>query len=342
MTASLAMTVRAIALSGRAARALLPAALAAASLPVAGCGKPIVVHAVTEQAGDPIGDVRVYRHRFGLFNLFPGKKFVNTGPDGRAEVMVGSANTNLTMLRAGYEPVIFGVFETPVAAIAPDAGGYDHVLMYPDIKAKPENEYEVRFRPVRREPMSLEVLDSASREPVVGADVFGATFLYLPQPGVEADWGFPPLQQAKTDAAGKAAVDQVSGFRNRVTVRLVGYQDAVVTFDGRGITGPRALDVPLRRLRTKQVDFLVVDAKRKKPVPGAEVRLGESRDGLPPNPNGWTKVAGPDGRTGPMPVPDMEPFLISVTCPGYEEWRGAPVWRALVDGQVKKLELHRK
>ena len=166
--------------------------LAAAS----GCSKPITVHAVAESGGAPLADVRIYRHRFGFFNLFPGKKFVHTGPDGRAEVSVGSANTNLTMLRSEYEPVIFGVFETPVEAIAPDAGGYDHVVMYRDIEPAPENEYEVRFRAVRREPLRLTVVDAETRAPVAGADVYGATFLYLPQPGVEADWGFPPLQRA--------------------------------------------------------------------------------------------------------------------------------------------------
>ena len=324
------------------ARHAVAAAALAACAAMGACSKPIVVHAVTESRAGPIADVRVYRHRFGFFNFFPGKKFVETGPDGRAEVSVGSANTNLTMLRAGYEPVIFGVFETPSQSIAPDAGGYDHVVMYADILAAPKNEYEVRFRPVRREPLRLSVADAGTHAPVVGADVFGATFLYLPQPGVEADWGFPPLQHVTTDAAGKAAVDQVSGFRNRVTVCLVGYQDAVVTFDGRTIAGPRSIDVPMRRLRFKKVDFLVVDAKSKSPVPDAAVKLGESRDGLPPNPNGWSRTSGKDGRTGPVQVPDMEPFLLSVTAAGYEEWRGAPVWRALEDGQTKRIELHRK
>ncbi len=324
----------------RPVRAIL--AVLAAALVAAGCGKPIVIHAVDARAGDPLQDVRIYRHRFGFFNFFPGKKFVHSGPDGRAEVMVGSANTNLTMLRAGYEPVIFGVFETPNASIAPDAGGYDHVVMYDDVKPKPDNEYEVRFTAVRRAPMELEVVDSRTKEPIAGADVFGATFLYLPQPGVEADWGFPPLQTPKTDAEGRAALDQVSGFRNRVTVRLKGYQDGVLSFDGRAITGPRDVAMALRPLRVKQVDFLVVDGKSKQPVTGAEVRLGESRDGLPANPNGWTKAADANGRTGKMPVPDMEPFLISVKAKGYAEWRGAPVWRTLDDGSTRKLELVRE
>ena len=307
-----------------------------------GCGKPIVVHAVTESTLEPIADVRIYRHRFGFFNFFPGTKFVQTGPDGRAEVSVGSANTNLTMLRAGFEPVIFGVFETPSVAIAPDIGGYEHVVMFKDISSAPDNEYEVKLRPVRREPMELTVLDSATSKPISGAEVFGATFLYLPQPGLEADWGFPPLQVSKTDSDGKVTVDQISGFRNSITVRLIGYQNATIAFDGRKITGPRAVDIPFRKLQSKEIDFLVIDAKTKAPVMGAEVRLGESRDGLPPNPNGWTKVVGADGRTGLMPVADMSPFLISVTSSNYQEWRGAPVWRALTSGQTKKLELQRR
>jgi hypothetical protein len=43
-----------------------------------------------------------------------------------------------------------------------------------------------------------------------------------------------------------------------------------------------------------------------------------------------------------MPVPDMEPFLLSVKARGYEDWRGAPVWRTLVEGQTRRLELRRK
>jgi hypothetical protein len=38
----------------------------------------------------------------------------------------------------------------------------------------------------------------------------------------------------------------------------------------------------------------------------------------------------------------MQPFLLSVTAPGFKEWRGAPVWRALTDGQVKRIEMQRK
>lgn len=321
----------------------VPVALLTLMVPtVAGCGKPIIVHAVTENSSDGIADVRIYRHRFGFFNFFPGKKFVETAADGRVEVMVGSANTNLTMLRAGFEPVIFGVFETPSAAIAPDTGGYDHVVMFQSIKGKPNNEYEVSFRPVRRAALKLAVVDSVTAEPIIHADVFGSTFLYLPQPGLEADWGFPPLQSAQTDTEGRVTIEQISGFRNRITVRLAGYQDGIISFDGRTMKGPRSVDLKLRKLSVKNIDFLVIDAKTKAPIPGAQVRMGESRDGLPINPNGWNKVVGANGRTGLMPVPNIEPFLISVTSSNYQEWRGAPVWRALDDGQTKKLEMQRK
>lgn len=51
------------------------AACVAASAPLAlgGCGKPIVVHALTEGAREPVADVRIYRHVFGLFRFFPGR-----------------------------------------------------------------------------------------------------------------------------------------------------------------------------------------------------------------------------------------------------------------------------
>lgn len=323
-------------------RAAGAALLAAAGLALSGCGKPIVVEAVALPGRDPLPEVRIYRHVFGFFALFPGKKFVHTDAQGDAEVMVGSANTNLTMVRSGYEPVLFGVFETANPSIAADKGGYDHVILYKEIQSKPKNRYEVDFTPVRRVPLELTVTDAATKRPVAGADVYGATFLYLPQPGVEPDWGFPPLQHLTTDGDGKATVDQVSGFRNRVTVRLKGYQDGLIAFDGRTIEGARAMPVELRPLRVKTIEFLVVDAKTKRPVPGAEVRLGESRDGLPANPNGWTRAVDAAGSTGPMPFPDLEPCVISVKAQGYEEWRGAPVWRALVDGQVKRLEMRRK
>jgi hypothetical protein len=54
------------------------------------------------------------------------------------------------------------------------------------------------------------------------------------------------------------------------------------------------------------------------------------------------KVTDAAGRTGLMPVPDIEPFLLSVKAQNHKEWRGAPVWRTLVDGQVKKLQMRRK
>jgi hypothetical protein len=325
----------------RTAPVRLALALAVATL-LAGCGKPIMVHAVDGATGDALSEVRVYRHVFGFFRFFPGKKFVVTGPNGVAEVQVGPANTNLTMLRSGYEPVLFGVFERSVPAIAADEGGYGHVVLYRDIRGEPDNAFRVPFRAVRREPFTFEVVDAETKAPVAGVQGFGATFLYLPQPGVEADWGFPPLQRVTSGADGRIVLEQVSGFRNRFTLRLAGWQDVTVSVDGRDVAGPRSLDVQLRRLRTKHVDFLVVDQKTGSPIPGAEVVFGEVRDGLPPNPNGWTKVVGVDGRTGPMPVPDLEPSFLSVRSQNHKEWRGAPVWRALVDGQTKKLQMRRK
>jgi hypothetical protein len=190
--------------------------------------------------------------------------------------------------------------------------------------------------------VEITVVDRDTQRPVADAQVYAATFLYLPQPGVERDWGFPPVQDVRTDAEGRATVEQRSGFLNRIAVRVKGYQYATITLDGRGLEGPTARRVELRPLQVKPVDFLVVDAKTRAPIAGAEVSLGEMRDGLPDNPDAWTRTTDAAGRTGLMPVPDMEPFLLSVKARGYEDWRGAPVWRTLVEGQTRRLELRRK
>jgi hypothetical protein len=42
-----------------------------------------MVHAVDGATGDALGEVRVYRHVFGFFRFFPGKKFVSLGPSQR-------------------------------------------------------------------------------------------------------------------------------------------------------------------------------------------------------------------------------------------------------------------
>ncbi|MBL9141772.1 MAG: carboxypeptidase regulatory-like domain-containing protein [Phycisphaerae bacterium] len=326
---------------GAALRACVQGALLVAVLfGAAACGRPITVQAFMQGSTTPVEDVRIYRYRFSWFSIFPGMRSTQTKADGSAEVSVGPSTTNLTMLRAGFEPVLMGVFETQSIGLQPDDAGYNYVLTYDALQNK--QVVPIEFRPVRRAPVELTVTDRATGKPISGAEVFAATFLYLPQPGVEGDWGFPAVQETFTDAEGRAVVDQVSGFRNRIAVRMKGYQNAAVTLDGREVNGAIARDVQLRPLSVKQVDFLVIDAKTRAPVADAEVSLGTIKDGLPDSPDAWVKRTGSDGRTGLMPVPDIESFLMSVNAKGYGDWRGAPVWRALDDGQTKKLELRRK
>lgn len=314
------------------------ALLTALSLP--GCGRPITVQAIVQGTGAPVDDVRIYRYKFSWFSIFPVMKSTQTGADGSAVISVGPATTNLTMLRSGYEPVLLGVFETESIGLEPDDAGYNYVLTYSALADK--QVVPVEFRPVKRAPVELTVTDRATGKPIANAEVFASTFLYLPQPGVEPDWGFPAVQEQVTDADGRAVVDQVSGFRNRIAVRMKGYQSVAVNFDGRDVSGPVVRDVQMRLLSVKQIDFLVIDAKTRAPVADAAVTLGTIRDGLPDSPDAWVKPTGKDGRTGLMPVPDIESFLLSVNAKGYNEWRGTPMWRALDDGQTKRLELHRK
>lgn len=320
--------------------AALLLALCAALGTLTGCGRPITVQAIMQGSSTPVEDVRIYRYRFSIFSIFPSMTPVQTDKQGTAQVTVGPSATNLTMLCQGFEPVLLAVFEKAGIGLTPDDGGYNYVLAFDALQDK--QVVPVEFKPLRRVPMSLDVTDLDTGQPVEGAEVLASTFLYLPQPGVEKDWGFPPVQQTKTDAEGRASVDQMSGFRNRVTVRLRGYEDAIIDIDGRAAMSEAARQVAMRPLKLKRIDFFVMDFATRQPVPNAEVRFGVTRDGLPPSPEAWTKVVDASGHTGLMPVPDVTPCLISVKAKGYHDWRGAPMWRALEDGQVKRLEMTKK
>jgi hypothetical protein len=305
-----------------------------------GCGRPITVHALMQGSTVPVEDVRIYKYRFSIFSIFPSKKSVQTDSQGQARVDVGPNATNLTMLCQGFEPVLLAVFERSTLALSPDEGGYNYVLAFDSLKDK--QIVPVEFRPVRSFPLELSVTDRDTGAPIAGAEVLARTFLYLPQPGVEKDWGFPPVQQATTDGAGLASVAQMSGFRNRVTVRLAGYEDAVIDIDGRAELSAHARQVSMRALNVKHIRFQLIDVQTRQPITNAEVSFGATRDGLPPSPEAWTKPVDASGSTGLMPVPDVTPCLITVKAKGYHDWRGAPMWRALEDGKVKRLELKKK
>lgn len=318
--------------------AALVLVMAAAML--AACGRPIVVHTLAASSGAPVDDVRIYRYHFSIFSIWPSTRSVQTGVNGDAIVTVGPSATNLTLLRQGYEPVLMAVFEQSSQSLVPDKGGYDYILRYDTLEER--QRVPVELRPVRREPVDLLVTDQATGLPLPDASVYAATFLYLPQPGVEKNWGFPPVQQVVTDAEGRAQVEQVSGFINRIQVRKKGYQNTVVSLDGRTMEGPVARQVQLRPLQVKAVTFLVVDAKTRKPLQGAELSFGQISDGLPPSPDAWAATTDSKGLTPPLPVSDLEPFVLSVRAKGYKEWRGAPLWRTLDDQMVRRIEMRRE
>jgi len=303
------------------------------------CGRPIVVHTLAAGGGAPVDDVRIYRYHFSIFSIWPSTRSVQTGADGNAIVTVGPSATNLTLLRQGYEPVLMAVFEQSSQSLVPDKGGYDYILRYDTLEER--QRVPVELRPIRREAVDLQVLDQATGQPMPDASVYAATFLYLPQPGVEKNWGFPPVQQTTTDAEGRAQVEQVSGFINRIQVRKKGYQHTVVALDGRTMVGPIARRVEMRPLQAKPITFLVVDAKTRKPLQGAEVSFGLISDGLPPSPDAWTATTDSTGSTPLVPVTDMEPYVLSVKLKGYAEWRGAPLWRTLAPGSVYRIEMRR-
>lgn len=306
----------------------------------AGCGRPITVHALMEGSQTPVADVRIYRYRFSLFSPLPTGRSVHTNDQGTARVSVGPNATNLTMLRQGFEPVLLGVFEKAFTGLQPDPGGYDYVIFFEalqDWQVVP-----VEFRPVRHVPMQVTVTDGADGTPMPDAEVLATTFLYLPQPGAEERWGYPPTQRQLTDVEGQATVDQVSGFRNRFTVRKPGYQDATLDVDGRQELHAHHAQVVLHPRRVKQVEFLVLDADTRKPVPGAEVRLGAPRNGLAPAADAWHVRADAQGRTGKVPVPEALPCVIVASADRYRERYVTPLWRALEEDQTVRVYMKRK
>jgi hypothetical protein len=261
---------------------------------------------------------------------------VQSRPDGSARVWVPPLNTNITLLRPGYEPSSIAVFKKEVpASLRGDASRPR--LVFEELEDG--RVVEMRMRPCTRTPVQVSVVDAATGAPVPGAEVLARTFLFLPAPGLEGGWGFPDLQRVFTDASGTASIDRVSGFRNRVTARLAGRADAHTDLRG-DATGPVTLRS--RELRWKTVRFEVLDEKRGTPVAGAWVALEEPRNGLPPDPNAFAACTGEDGLTPAVSVPDEIPLVVQISAPGHHERRESLDWPGLGDGDVRTMWVRRK
>lgn len=297
--------------------------------------KPLDLHVADASTGAPVDGVALHRHAISLLTLLPSRQDpVRTTADGSARVWIPPLNTNVTLLRPGYEPASVAVYRTEV----PESmkGGTRRQLLFQDLK---EGEvFEMRMQPCTRTPTRVQLVDAPSGKPIAGADVLARTFLYLPAPGLEDGWGFPDLQSAPTGAEGVATIDRVSGFRNRVTARMPGWADTHA--DLRAESGDE-LTLRARPLRWKNIRFEVLDEKRGTPVEGAWVSLDEPRNGLPPDPNAFAACTLPDGLTPPVAVPDVVPLVLAIRAPGHRDRRESLDWNAVRDGDVRTIWVHR-
>jgi hypothetical protein len=298
--------------------------------------KPLDLQLQDAQTGEPVAGVALHKHAVSLLTLLPSRQEpVRSDVTGAARVWVPPLNTNITMLRPGYEPASIAVFKRQVPASM--RSGDRTRLVFEEIKEG--DVVPMPLRPVTRSPVRVRVEDAASGDPLVDAEVLAGTFLYLPAPGVEEGWGFPDLQQLRTDTNGAAGVECVSGFRNRVTARMPGH--AEVFMDIRE-DPPESISLRSRPLRWKPVRFEVLDEKRGTPVADAWVTMDEPRRGLPPDPNAFAARTGPNGLTPPVLIPDLVPLVIHIRAPGHRDRREALEWTALRGDDIRTVWIRRK
>lgn len=320
-----------------AAARILWALLATTSLSVVACfPRPLDVHVQDADSGAPVDGVALHRHAISLLTLLPSRdQPVRTQADGDARVWVPPLNTNVTLLRPGYEPSSIAVLRTQI----PDSMKGGERMLVPFESLHEGDPVRMRMKACTRTPTPVRVVDSVTGQPIAGADVLSRTFLYLPAPGLEDGWGFPDLQRSSTSGEGQASVDRVSGFRNRVTARMPGWADASVDLRS---TPSDTLVLRCRPLKWKSIRFEVLDEKRGTPVEGAWVSLDEPRNGLPPDPNAFAARTDAAGLTPPVPVPDLVPLVVAVRAAGHRDRRESLDWTAVGEGDVRTIWIHRK
>ncbi|MBM4111840.1 MAG: carboxypeptidase regulatory-like domain-containing protein [Phycisphaerae bacterium] len=323
---------------------VLPALLVALAWLVA-CSKPIPFQLSDTDHGAALEGVRIHRHSVWIFSPLPTRSDpVETDFSGVATVPIPPRQTCLTFLRQGYEPASVAVFRTVPAAIAEAPGecaddttdaAWQRILCWDDLM--PKIPVPVRMRPLRSEEVEVFVVDE-SGAPLSDCEVLGATFLYLPAPGVEPEWGLPSLQRTRTDSRGRATVRSWSGFRNRITARSPDRGEAWQDLDGAQRTSVHLAVTPLLR-RTQR--FKIVDDKGR-PVAGATIAYGEIRNGLPASPNAFVVETDRNGETPVVSLPNANPLLLQVTAKGHKDRTTAPLWRALEEGGTSRVVVERK
>jgi len=299
--------------------------------------KPLDMQLNDSATGAPVDGVALHKHSISLLTLLPGKQQpVLSQPNGHARVWVPPFNTNITLLRPGYEPTSVAIYKTEMP-VTMRSDATRPRLRFEDLK---EGEVvSMQLKPVTRTPMTVHVVDATTGVSVPDVEILSSTFLYLPTPGVEDGWGFPDLQMIRTNDDGDATIECISGFRNRVTVRGAGRADAHADVRDQTAT---SLTLKSRELKWKAMRFEVLDEKQGTPVEGAWVALEEPRHGLPPDPNGFAAITGANGLTAMMKIPDFMPLVLQIHAPGHRSRRETLDWSVISDNDIRSVWIHKK
>lgn len=288
----------------------------------------------------PVEGVTIHRHSVTLLSLLAtNSNAVKSGSSGDARIWVPPFNTKLTILQPGFEPASIGIFtsQTTPSMLASDNSS-SLMLRFDDLDGKSIRTMDIT--PVQYVPITIKVVDLSTGAPIEDAEVLATTFLYLPVPGIEDRWGFPDLQNFRSDAAGRTLVKHVSGFRNVITVRKPGYQEARQDF--LASNSESELVLQLRRLQTKTVQFKTMNSESMEVIGNVVVRLCEQRNGLPPDPNVFAVVSNSSGFTPPAPIQNLMPLGVETECAGYHRFTLGLDWRTLKDGQIIKIYVVKK
>lgn len=299
--------------------------------------KPLDLHVTDADTGAPVPGVALHKHAISLLTLLPTRQNpIVSEPDGNARVWVPPLNTNITLLRPGYEPASVAVFKNDIPSSMEGTADRPR-LQFGDLREG--DVVNIKMKPVRRTTTGVRVVDADDGQPIVDSEVLASTFLYLPAPGLEDGWGFPDLQSTWTNPDGAARVDLISGFRNRITIRAAGR--AAIQQD-LPVNGSDSLVMRSQSLRWKPIRFEVLDEKYGTPVEGAWVILEQPRHGLPPDPNAFAAVTGADGLTPHIPIPDLVPLVIQIRAPGHRDRRESIEWNSIGERDTRTIWIYRK
>lgn len=248
----------------------------AAGLTLGGCVMPhetreLGVVARDISSGETLEGVRIYRHvdKPGVLNA-PADAVATTDPAGIAVFATPRLNSKWLVMRDGYEPMLVDVRE---GGVTPEARGHELVVQWADVMKT--GVLELPMAPITWRTVRIQVVDSATGEPVAGASVLSETFSVLDRESGGTLFGVPVEVGTLTNEFGAAMIDLPSGSTCTVTVAAEGHAGARVVLDPESPEGVSTrTTVPLQAYRYEPTRVVVLDRETGLPVEGATVRVG--------------------------------------------------------------------